>query len=176
MWYTLPFSAYDFAPDWILVRCVYLMESNSHTKSQVQGHEKCSFGFSSLCMLQRAWTGYWAEQFTLPATDSVLLKLYCRGLVASWVRTPGTVSPLHVVAVQSPSCVWHFVTSWTAAHQASLSLTISWSLPKFMSIALVMPSSHLTLWWPLFLLPSIFPSIRKWSHSVMPDSLQPHGQ
>ena len=45
-----------------------------------------------------------------------------------------------------------------------LSLTISWRLPKFMSIALVMPSSHLILWCPLFLLPSVFPSIRDFSN------------
>ena len=48
--------------------------------------------------------------------------------------------------------------------QASLSLTISQSLPKFMSIASVIPSSHLILWYPLFLLPSIFPSIRDFSN------------
>ena len=45
-------------------------------------------------------------------------------------------------------------------YQASLFLTVSQSLPKFMSIATVMPSSHLILWYPLLLLPSIFPSIR----------------
>ena len=60
--------------------------------------------------------------------------------------------------VQSPSCVQLFVTPWTAACQAFLSLTISWSLPKFMSIALVMPPIHLILWCPP-LLPSVFPSI-----------------
>ena len=49
---------------------------------------------------------------------------------------------------------------WTAAWQASLSLTIIWSLPKFMFIELVMLSSHLILWCPLLLLPSIYPSIR----------------
>ena len=54
-------------------------------------------------------------------------------------------------------------TPWTIACQASLSLTISRSLPKFMSIALVMPSSHLILWC-LLLLPSIFPSIRDFSN------------
>ena len=48
----------------------------------------------------------------------------------------------------------------TAAHQASLSLPISRSLPKFMSIESVMPSNHLILYLPLLLLPSIFPSIR----------------
>ena len=50
-----------------------------------------------------------------------------------------------VIAVQSPSHVRPFATPWTAACQASLSLTISRSLPKFMSTALVMPSSHLIL-------------------------------
>ena len=52
------------------------------------------------------------------------------------------------------------VTPWTAAHQASLSFTISWSLLKLMSIRSVMPSNHLFLCHPLLLLPSIFPSIR----------------
>ena len=70
---------------------------------------------------------------------------------------------LIVVVVQSPSCVQLFAIPWTAACQASLSLTISCSLPKFMSIALVMPSSHLILWCPL-LLPSTFPSIRDFSN------------
>ena len=70
------------------------------------------------------------------------------------------VSTSHVVAVQLPSRVRLFATPWTAARQASLSLTISWSLPKFMSIELVMPSNHLILCRPLLLLPSIFPSIR----------------
>ena len=51
-------------------------------------------------------------------------------------------------------------TPWTAARQASLSLTMSRSLPKFMSIESVMPFNHLILCHPLILLPSIFPSIR----------------
>ena len=66
--------------------------------------------------------------------------------------------------VQSPSCVWLFATPRTAAHQASLSLTISRSLPKFMSIALVMPSGHLILWHLLLLLPSILPCIGDFSN------------
>ena len=53
-----------------------------------------------------------------------------------------------------------FVTPWTKACQASLSLTISWSFPNFVSIASGMPSSHLILCCPLLLLPSVFPSIR----------------
>ena len=63
-------------------------------------------------------------------------------------------------SVQSLSRVRLFATPWTAARQASLSITNSRSSPKLMSIELVMPSSHLILCHPLLLLPSIFPSIR----------------
>ena len=64
-------------------------------------------------------------------------------------------------SVQSPSRVWLFVTPWTPACQASLSIINSWSLLKLMSIESVMPSNHLTiLCCPLLLLPSSFPSIR----------------
>ena len=52
------------------------------------------------------------------------------------------------------------MTPWSAARQASLSITISWNLFKLMSIELVMPSNHLLLCRPFFLLPSVFPSIR----------------
>ena len=68
------------------------------------------------------------------------------------------------VPVQSLSCVRLFVTPWIVAHQASLSITNSRSLPKPMSIELVMPSNHLILCCPLLLLPSIFPSIRVFSN------------
>ena len=68
-----------------------------------------------------------------------------------------------ISSVQSLSCVRLFVTPWTATHQASLSITNSKSLLKFMSIVLVMPSNHLILCRPLLLLPSIFPSIRVFS-------------
>ena len=70
------------------------------------------------------------------------------------------------VVVQSLSCVQLFVTPWTAAHQASLSFTISWSLLKLMPIELMMPSNHLILCLPLLLLPSIFPSIRVFSSEL----------
>ena len=56
-----------------------------------------------------------------------------------------------IVVVQSPSCIWLFTTPWTAALQASRSLTISQSLPKFMSNELVMPSNHCILCHPLLL-------------------------
>ena len=54
-------------------------------------------------------------------------------------------------SVQWLSCVWLFATPWTAAHQASLSITNSWSLLKLMSIESVMPSKHLILCRPLLL-------------------------
>ena len=65
-----------------------------------------------------------------------------------------------VCSVQSLSHVGFFVTSWTAAYQASLSITNSRSLLKLMSTESVMPSNHLLLYHPLFLQPSIFTSIR----------------
>ena len=69
-----------------------------------------------------------------------------------------------LLPVQLPSRVRLLVTPCTAAHQASLSLTISQSLLKFLSIASVMSSSHLILWRPLLLPSSIFPSIRNYSN------------
>ena len=67
------------------------------------------------------------------------------------------------VFVHSLSRVQLFSTPWTAACQASLFFIIYWSLFKFMSIKLVMPSNHLILCFPLLLLPSVFPSIRVFS-------------
>ena len=64
----------------------------------------------------------------------------------------------------SLSCVWLFASPWTAARQASLSITNSQSPPKPMSIQSVMPSNHLILCRPLLLLPSVFPSIRVFSN------------
>ena len=91
-----------------------------------------------------------------------------------------------IVVVQSLSHVWLFVTPWTAAHQASLSFIISWSLLKLMSIESVMPSNHLILYHSLLLLPSIFPSIRvfsnesalhiKWPQSIGHFSISPSNQ
>ena len=70
-------------------------------------------------------------------------------------------------SVQSLSRVQLFATPWTAARQASLSITNSWNLLKFMSIDLVMPSNHLILCHPLLLLPSIFLSIRVFNVSAL---------
>ena len=81
-----------------------------------------------------------------------------------------TVPSVYILHLLISSCccsvlgrVWLFVTPWTAACQASLSFTISQSLLKLMSIESVIPSNHLILCHPLFLLPSIFSSIRVFS-------------
>ena len=72
-------------------------------------------------------------------------------------------------SVQSLSRVWPFATPWTAAWQASLSITNSQRLLKLMSIESVIPSNHLFLCHPLLLLPSIIPSTRVFSNeSVLP--------
>ena len=70
-------------------------------------------------------------------------------------------------SVQWLSHVWLFASPWTAACQASLSITNSQSLLKLMSIALVMQSNHLILSCPLLLPPSIFPSIRVFSKELL---------
>ena len=88
----------------------------------------------------------------------VLLSQIVACLLIFWIRS------LRISSVQSLSRVWLFATPWTAAHQASLSITNSWSLPKLMSIESVMPSNHLILCHPLLLLPSIFLNIRVFSN------------
>ena len=96
---------------------------------------------------------------------------WVHGVVKNWTRlsdfkknkqTKKTYKVIHksFSSVQSLSRVRLFVTPWTAARQASLSITNSQSLLKLMSIESVMPSNHLILCCPLLLLPSIFPSIR----------------
>ena len=74
----------------------------------------------------------------------------------------GSPTPTPTV-VQWPSREWLYATAWTAAHQTSLSFTISWRLLKIM---LMMPSNHLILCHPLLLLPSIFPSIGVFSNKL----------
>ena len=72
-----------------------------------------------------------------------------------------------LVVVQLLSHMWLLVTLWTAACQASLSFTTSWTLHRLMSIKLVMSSNHLLLYHPIFLLPSIFPSIMLFSDELV---------
>ena len=76
----------------------------------------------------------------------------------------GNTASVQFSSVQLLSHVWFFATPWIAAHQASLSITSSQSSPRLTSIESVMPSSHLILCRPLFLLPPIPPSIRVFSN------------
>ena len=85
--------------------------------------------------------------------------LLCLSTVHTWSKE----ELRKLAVVQSFSHIWLFATPWTAAFQANLSFTISWSLLKLVSIELVMPSNHLILCHPLLLLPSIFPIIRVFS-------------
>ena len=77
---------------------------------------------------------------------------------------------MHSVVVQSLRHVQLFVIPWTAAHQPSLSFSISWSLLKLISIELVIPSNYFILCCLLLLLPSIFPSIRVFPNESVPCS------
>ena len=100
------------------------------------------------------------------------------GVAKSWKRQSNwsELNPFHIniqiclevckliSSVQSLSRVQLFAIPWIAACQAFLSITSSWSLPKLMSIESVMPSNHLILCRPLFLPPSIFPSIKVFSN------------
>ena len=81
--------------------------------------------------------------------------------IGGWIILTGSVQ---FSSIQSLSCVWLYATPWTAAHQGSLSITNSQSLPKPISIESVMPSNHLIRCCPLLLLPSIFPRIRVFSN------------
>ena len=92
-----------------------------------------------------------------PQTSELLAPLQFQGEAHQF-------SSVQFSSVQSLSHVWRFATPWTAARQASLSITNSQSLPKLMSITSVIPSNHLILCHPLFLLSSIFPSIRVFSN------------
>ena len=90
--------------------------------------------------------------------------------IRTWVSGEGyTIHPIMLFSVQFSSLqllsrVWLFAAPWTAACQASLSITDSRSLPKLMFIESVMSSNHLILCHPLLLLSSIFPSIRVFSN------------
>ena len=99
----------------------------------------------------------------MPDTNSLSFQSYrWRGLHTheDTDAQEGWITCLEFSLVQLFSCVQLFVTPWTTARQASLSVTNSRSLLKLMSIESVMPSNHLILCHPLLLLPSIFPSIR----------------
>ena len=154
---TLPFKLWAPLPPengCCIVFCLYSIAIKS-TDCSIRLPECKSF----LCSLLAVWP--WASYLTSLCFLFLIRKM-------RWTRVPSSQSceDLNkcIVFVQSPSHVRLFVTPWTTAHQASLSLTISWSLLKLMSIKSVMPSNHLILCHPLLLLPLIFPSIRVFSN------------
>ena len=102
----------------------------------------------------QTWLSDWTE------LNWTVTKLHIRKVKTSlFIFLFKLIGPYQFSSVQLLSCVWLFATPWTAAHQVSLSIANSWSLLKFISIELVMPSNHLILCDPL-LPPSIFTSIR----------------
>ena len=118
---------------------------------------------SSLFLLVVEWEQLdgkrWKPQMTLWSTAHWPRLDYC-------LRERKNTSLLLVV-FQSLCHVRFFAILWTAARQASLSFTVSWSLLILMSIESMMPSNHLIFCHPLLLLPSIFPSIRVFSESAV---------
>ena len=99
--------------------------------------------------------------FSLPGSSVLGIS---QARILEWVAISFFNTQPQFSSVHSLSCVQIFVTSWTAAYQASPSITNSQSLLRLMSIESVMPSNHLILCCPL-LLPAIFPSIRSFPRS-----------
>ena len=126
------------------------------------GYRHTSFGCDSLTALWRYYIFYKLKVCGNPASSKSICTIFPTTLFTACLSITFW---LHLF-VQSLSHVWLFVTPWTAAHQASLSLTISQSLPKFMSIELLMPFSHLLLCHRLLLQPSIFPSTGVFSNEL----------
>ena len=120
--------------------------------------------YSGLISFRVDWFDLLAVQGTLKSLlqhhSSEAWVLWCSAFFMVQLSYPYMTTGKTVSSVQSLSHVWLFVTPWTAACQAFLSITNSWSLLKLMSIDLVMPSNHLILCHPLHLPSSIFPSIR----------------
>ena len=101
----------------------------------------------------------WPDHNGLPDITCFLQICICTASALPWGREKNAV-------VSSLSRVWLFLTPWIAAHQASLSITNSWSLLKLMPVESVMPSNHLILCCPLLLLPSISSSIKVFSSEL----------
>ena len=110
---------------------------------------------SCLCWLYRSSPSFSANN---------IINLISMSTVWWCPRIESSLALQVVVFVQLLNHVWLFATPWTAAHQASLSLNISWSLLKLMSFESEMPANHLILCRSLLLLPSIFPSIQVFSN------------
>ena len=137
---------------------------------QICWHIECSTFTASSCRIWNSSTGIPSPPLALFVVilPKAHLTSHSRMSGSRWVITPSWLSgswrSFLYSSVQSLSRVWLFATPWTAALQASLSITNSQSPSKLMSIESVMPSNHLILCCPLLFLPSIFPSIRVFSN------------
>ena len=96
--------------------------------------------------------------------DQTQVSRIAGGFFTNWAIREALISLIQFSSLQSLICARLSVTPWTAACQASLSITICWSLPKPMSIESVMPSNHLILCHPLLFLPPIPPSLTVFSN------------
>ena len=130
------------------------LENFEHYSTSVWDECNCAVGWAFFGI---AFLWGWDENWSFPVLWPLLS---FPNLLAYWMQHFHSISP----SVQLLSRVRLFVTQWIAACQASLSITNSWSSLKLTSIESVMPSSHLILCRPLFLLPSIPPSIRVFSN------------
>ena len=126
--------------------------------------------FASESAIHIRWPKYWSFSFSINEYSGLIFfridwfdVLGLQGTLESLLHRL-TMNLSSVNSVQSLSRVLLFATPWTAAHQASLSITKSQSLLKLMSIESVIQSNHLILCHPLLLLPSIFPSIMVFSN------------
>ena len=128
------------------------------------GEDRDDRGWDGWVTSQTWRTGVWASSRSWWWTrkPGVLQSMGSQRVKYAWATNTYIVS-----SVQLLSHVQLFVTSWTATFQASLSITNSWNLFKLMSIKSVMSSNHLILCRPLFLLPSIFPSIRVFANESL---------
>ena len=108
--------------------------------------------------IENCWFSFYQSKKLIPSAYIFLNK-------AIWHTWSQHIVNMKIV-VQLLNHVWLFATPWTAAHQASLSFTISWSLLKLMSTESMMPSNHLMLCHSVLLLPSIFASIRVFSNEL----------
>ena len=173
-WSGLPFPSH-----FTLIIYVTVLSSNSHIWGMGIRISSCQLGLwgAQLCTILCSPMDY-----SLPdsSVHRILQARILEWIAISFSRAssnPGIKS----VSLGSPALpggfftthVWFFMTPRAAACQASLSLTISWSLPKFMSIASVMPSSHSILCPSLLLLPSISPSIKIFSNELAVHSWWP---
>ena len=129
----------------VLVSIILLLVYPNELKSQVYTKTWTQMFIAALFIISQTW-----KQVRCPS-------------VSVWINKLWSIQT-NEYSAQLLSCVWLFAIPWTAAHQASLSITNSWKLPKLMSIKSVMPSIHLILCHPLLLLPSIFPNIRVFSN------------